>query len=300
MRYMLFHVAISGLLILPVPAATAQGRRIIDMHLHAQALWGQPGRVDPRTGIRTPLTTEEVQARTLSLLDSLGIVLAVTSGPRAEQYKQARPSRILVSPLLFGVDTPVDSLRSWHRSGRLQVLAEFAPQYAGLPPNAPELDPYFALAEELDIPVGLHVGLGPVGAAYRGSPRFRIAHGNPLLLEDVLIRRPKLRLYVMHAGWPFLDEMIALLHAHPQVYIDVAVINWYIPRAEFHHYLRRLIDAGFADRIMFGSDQMIFPDAIRVAVEAIESAAFLTDKQKEDIFFTNAVRFLRLSQTPTP
>jgi hypothetical protein len=29
---------------------------------------------------------------------------------------------------------------------------------------------------------------------------------------------PHLRLYVMHAGWPFLDEMMELLHAYPSVY----------------------------------------------------------------------------------
>jgi len=28
-----------------------------------------------------------------------------------------------------------------------------------------------------------------------------------------------LRLYVMHAGWPFLDKMKALLYEHPQVYV---------------------------------------------------------------------------------
>ncbi len=85
------------------------------------------------------------------------------------------------------------------------------PQYSGLAPNDPSLEPYFALAEELDVPVSIHVGLGPPGAAYAGSPTYRMAHSNPLLLEDVLVRHPKLRLYVMHAGWPMLDEMVGLL-----------------------------------------------------------------------------------------
>jgi hypothetical protein len=45
---------------------------------------------------------------------------------------------------------------------------------------------------------------------------------------------------------------------------------------------------------MFGSDQMQWPDAIGVAIERIESATFLTPSQKRDIFYNNAVRFLRL------
>jgi hypothetical protein len=50
------------------------------------------------------------------------------------------------------------------------------PQYSGLAPNDPGLEPYFALAEELDVPVGIHVGLGPPGAAYAESPKYRMAH----------------------------------------------------------------------------------------------------------------------------
>ncbi len=47
---------------------------------------------------------------------------------------------------------------------------------------------------------------------------------------------------------------------------------------------------------MFGSDQMFWPAAIGIAVESIESAPFLTEDQKRDIFYNNAARFLRLSE----
>ena len=80
------------------------------------------------------------------------------------------------------------------------------------------------------------------------------------------------------------------------MYVDVAVINWALPRPEFHSYLRRLVEAGFGERIMFGSDQMVWPDAIGRAVEGIESATFLTAQQKRDIFYNNAARFLRLEK----
>jgi predicted TIM-barrel fold metal-dependent hydrolase len=36
------------------------------------------------------------------------------------------------------------------------------------------------------------------------------------------------------------------------------------------------------------------PESIRLAVESIESADFLTPEQKRDIFYNNAVRFFRL------
>jgi hypothetical protein len=44
-----------------------------------------------------------------------------------------------------------------------------------------------------------------------------------------LIRHPRLRVFVMHAGWPYLDDMIALLATYPQVHVDIAVLGWVSP-----------------------------------------------------------------------
>jgi hypothetical protein len=280
---------------------------IIDVHLHAQQLWTSPradagdtfGAVfaEPITGILAAESTADLQQATLAALERYNIVKAVASGELAEEYRSAQPGRILASPLVSSVDEPAASLRAAFVSGRYQALAEFMPQYSGLAPNDPGLEPYFALAEELDVPVGIHVGLGPPGAAYAESPKYRMAHSNPLLLEDVLVRHPKLRLYVMHAGWPMLDEMVGLLYAHPQVYVDVGVIDWFLPQPEFYRYLRRLVEAGFSKRIMFGSDQMVWPDAIGLAVVTVESAPFLSEEQRRDIMCRNAMRFLRLDKS---
>jgi predicted TIM-barrel fold metal-dependent hydrolase len=46
---------------------------------------------------------------------------------------------------------------------------------------------------------------------------------------------------------------------------------------------------------MWGSDQMVWPETIAVAIETIEKAPFLSEQQKRDIFYNNAARFLRLS-----
>ncbi len=167
-------------------------------------------------------------------------------------------------------------------------------QYAGVAPTDPIADSLFSLAEEFDVPVGLHLGLGPPAAAYLGSPNYRARLSDPLSLEEALVKHPRLRLYVMHAGWPMGDAMVALLYAHPQVYVDVAVIDWALPRREFHDYLRRLVQAGFGKRILFGSDQMLWAEAIGLAIESINSADFLTEEQKRDILYNNAVRFFRL------
>ena len=100
----------------------------------------------------------------------------------------------------------------------------------------------------------------------------------------------------MHAGWPMLDDLLAVLWTHPQVYVDVGAINWALPRAEFHGYLRRIVEAGFGKRVLFGSDQMVWPEMLEVAIESVESAGFLTAEQRRDLLFDNAARFLRLSR----
>ena len=147
------------------------------------------------------------------------------------------------------------------------------------------------------MPVGIHLGEGPPGGAHTlgGSP-YRVRLGSPLQLEEVLVKHPRLRVWVMHYGSPFVDEMIAMLYSHPQLHVDVAANDWGFPRPHFYAQLQRLVDAGFAKRILWGSDQMIWPGAIPVAIETIEQAPFLSEAQKRDIFYHNAARFLRLSE----
>ena len=171
-----------------------------------------------------------------------------------------------------------------------KAIGELVPSYVGVSPADPAFAPYFALAEEFDVPVLVH-GAG-IGGRF---PTYRAAMGQPLLLEEVLKKHPKLRLYVENAGYPFADQMVAILYMYPNVYVDVSTITWLIPRTAFHDYLRRIVRAGFGDRIMFGTDQFGFPEITARAVEAIEAASFLTSEQKRDIFYNNAARFFRLS-----
>ena len=243
----------------------------------------------------------DLRDRSIAMLERYNIV-AVTSGSvrRVAEWKQQAPDRI-ISAVGFGVEDaiPIKRLRELHAAGQLRVIGELTPQYEGIGPDDPRLEPYWALAEELDVPVAIHMGPGPPGAPYvPGLGAYRMALSNPLQLEEVLVKHPKLRVYVMHAGWPMSDAMVALLYAHPQVYVDTGVIDYVLPRAEFHRHLQRLVEAGFGKRIMFGSDQMVWPDAIPAAIANIQNARFLTAAQKRDILHDNAARFLRLADVP--
>ncbi len=281
--------------------ATNKNLPIIDMHMHSYPVeyMGGSNIPNPVTGRPSGAASdEELMLATLSEMHRYNITKAVTSGPLDAVYrwKSEEPKR-LIGGVYFDEATSlpdVEQLRRQFMSGRLGVLGELVAQHVGLSLNDSLFDPYLTLAEELDIPVGVHTGLGPAGTPYTCCPKFRVTYGNPILLEEVLIRHPKLRLYMMHGGWPYLEETKAIMSVYPQVYADLATINWIIPREEFHEYLRDLIRAGLGKRLMFGSDQMVWPEAIGMAIEGIESATFLSREQKRDIFYNNAARFLRL------
>ena len=307
----------------PVPA---QGRLpIVDMHLHAHRLADYGGGrpvcannstilyegLDPRQSVTAdslsrlkhcespvpPATSDDaLRTETFAMLERYNIV-AVTAGPldRVTAWRAANSERIIPANPVGDPGSPTaDDLRRLIGRGEVQVFAEVSPQYDGRSFDDASLEPYFALAEELDVPIGVHLGEGPYGAPYGPSPNYRAALTSPFQLEAVLVRHPKLRVYVMHYGSPLVDEMIAVMYAHPQVYVDVGGNVWQYPRPHFYAQLKRLMDAGLGKRIMWGSDQMIWPRAIEIAIQTIENAPFLTAGQKRDIFYNNAARFLRL------
>ena len=303
--------------------AQARDYPIIDMHLHAQraSAQGPPGGAvcmptveflgwDPRVPLnpgalaRCPKpvtgakTDEELMRRTIAIMERENII-GVTSGPQLATWQAVSPDRFIPGLLTSFDRFSPDTIRTLISSGAVKVLAEVTTQYRGLPPNAPELAPYWAIAEELDVPVGIHMaGAGPPGIPLMGQRRYRAAHGNPLLLEDVLTRHPKLRVYISHAGFPYIDDLISLMILYPQVHVDIGVIAWAMPRPEFHRFLQRLVDAGMGQRIMFGSDQMVWPEAIEATIEAIETASFLTPHARRAIYYDNARKFLRLDRSP--
>ena len=267
-----------------------------------------PGSVNPVTGKPTaPKDGEAHLQACLAEMKRLNIVKGVVSagdGDRlavAAHWRDIAPDRIIAGAGVRGsAEIPLPEigvLRKAFQEGRLGVLGEVTAQYAGLALGDPAYEAYLALAEELDVPVSLHTGIGPPGISYDPCCRgFRVRLGNPLMIEEALNRHPKLRVNLMHAGWPYLQDTIALMMVYPQVYVDLGAIDWLAPRSEFHAYLGALMRAGLGKRVMFGSDQMYWPEAIGMAVEAIDSATFLTPDERRDIFYGNAMRFLKLDQ----
>lgn len=289
------------------PAPPGQvAQPVIDMHLHAG-----PGKPDSR--YYTPRDGESADAaRRRTVFDELernGVVAGILGGPPAdvERYRKLAPIALIGAvafPCSHGVDPnlqpcfadggdwpDLDWLRAEVQAGRIGALGELYNVYAGIPVDDPRMAPYLALAAELDVLVLAHADSGPPprGRVPGCCPAFDGALGDPAHWQPVLQRHPGLRLVLYHAFRPeFVTSAIALMDRYPGVMVETSPMTL-APRALVHAALQRYVEAGHADRIVFGSDYI---GSIAGALEVIASAP-LDAAHKRAILHDNAARFLR-------
>ena len=302
-------IAVASVALLSASAFVQAADPIIDVHRHAT--W--PGGDDA-----------EHRERTLAEMDAHGVVLALLSFTEysdVADWVDAAPGRFLGGPMLpcprnlaepryrcFAAHEGwVDHawLREQVERGKVAVIHEITISYAGLSPANPRLAPYWQLAAEFDLPVGIHTQRGP-GPGAPHSPRedpaccpdYDPAMGNPDLMRAVLDEHPGLRVWIQHVGAgrgdqpPFREETLALLRDYPNVYVDLAITNGAMPGEQYEATLRELIDAGFGDRIMFGSDNL----PIAPILDRLHGIEWVTEAQRRAILYDNAARFLRLDE----
>ncbi|KIC94526.1 amidohydrolase family protein [Flavihumibacter solisilvae] len=256
--------------------------KIFDVHLHG----------DPK------------QQEQLDALKANGVrtIAVSTSWSMQQTYKSDKSLKVLQGLMLpcpngkvpYSLQPCFEDGREWPdpkwveeqvKQKRVHFIGEVLSQYYGISSSDSAMYPYYSIAEKYRLPVGIHTGsAGPD----HGCPDFKEEMGNPLLLKQTLAKFPNLRVWLMHAGVPFLNECIEIMKAHPNVYADISVLNnpRIIPAGEFSTIMKKFIDAGLEDRLMFGSDN----GPIYLAVKSVEQLSFLTSAQKEKIFYLNAER----------
>ena len=286
-----------------IPATAQRYQPIIDVHKHAS--W--PGADD-----------SAARAALLAEMDTAGIVLSVlyiNEPSDVHGWLEAAPGRFIGGPAMPSPPTPQEPFyrcfaetKGWPdlgwlereiTAGRIGILGEMLFVYTGDHPNDARMAPYWALAARYDVPVAVHINRGPPpGVGPRSDPRccpgFNGEVGNPALLRPVLERHQDLRILLQHVGPPgplsFDEETRALLKDYRTVYFDMSITNSTLLPEAHEAELKRLIDAGFGDRIMFGSDTRPAAPILR----RLERITWLTPKQRSAVLYDNAARFLRL------
>jgi len=315
----------TALILSPAPAVAKQDsaqQPVIDMHVHAgRVRWAEPVAVcpgdqritypalDPKSQsaslqprcarpILSPATNAALKNDTIAELRRHNVRRAVLAGTPelVGDWQAAAPGLFIPASVPAELSAQgLEKLRELNETRGAAVFAELGAQYLGLGADDPQLAAFWALAEKLDVPVGIHLGEGMPLDPRGPATRYRSALTSPFQLEPVLRKHPRLRIYIMHYGSPLVDETIAMLFTYPSLHVDVGANVWNMPRAQFYDHLRRLVEAGFSERILFGSDQTAWPQGIGLAIRTINEAPFLSAEQKRDILYNNAARFLRLS-----
>lgn len=125
--------------------------------------------------------------------------------------------------------------------------------------------PIYDKAQELNIPIIFHVG-------YIEFSKARLIHANVLLLDEVAINFPDLKIVICHMGYYNYQDAVALMAKHENVYSDISwlvglagldrsAVPWNLPVVEYpyFHLLFPLLyhftqTRGVSDKLLFGTD----------------------------------------------
>jgi predicted TIM-barrel fold metal-dependent hydrolase len=176
----------------------------------------------------------------------------------AELVEQA-PDRIRG---LYGIDpwTRMSGVRQLEDAVRRQgfVGAHLHPYGFGLGLNDAAYYPFYAKCVELDVPLVVQVG--------HSAESMPSAAGRPLLLDDVALYFPELRIVAAHTGWPWVEELVALAWKHRNVYVGTSAHS---PKY-WDPALVRFLKSRGKGKVLFGTDYPVLRHAEALAqVEAL-------------------------------
>ena len=123
-------------------------------------------------------------------------------------------------------------------------------QVTGVPASDPSWDPFYEISVEANLPVMILCGLTGIGQGHPGGRGIRLDDGHPRHIDDVAARYPKLRILAARPGYPWQDEMIAILLHKANVSYE---LHGWGPK-QFTPALKKEIRGRMQDRIMFGCD----------------------------------------------
>jgi len=137
------------------------------------------------------------------------------------------------------------------------------------------------------LPVIFHTGHSGIGTGMRGGGGVRLKWGQPILIDDVAVDFPDMKIILAHPSWPWVDESLSMALHKENVYIDLS--GW-SPRY-FQPQIIQYANTQLRHKMLFGSDfPLIRPDKW---LDAARLAGF-RDEVLPGIMKDNAARVLGL------
>jgi uncharacterized protein len=269
--------------------------QVIDVHMHSYTekdFWVGTA----RNGLASSATAQKTMEETIAKMNQHNIQHAVVCGSLESLEKYTKADKRFIPGYQDAEETliPIAQFEALIKSGKIKVFGEVMAVYKGKTLADSSYQPYLAICEKYGIPVAYHSGGSFPNAQQLGWPKYRIKFGDPFLIEDVLVKYPKLKLYLMHAGENFYENTLRMMDGYPNLYADLGVELWLHPLTKDYatKFLISAKEYGFLNRVMFGSDQMVWPEAITSSIDFLNSLSFLTKDEKEMILYKNAKTFL--------
>ncbi|MBF7082516.1 amidohydrolase [Desulfallas sp. Bu1-1] len=113
----------------------------------------------------------------------------------------------------------------------------------GIPVNDKRYFPFYAKCVELDVPVVMQIG--------HSAEAMPSEMGRPILLDDIALFFPELKIVAAHTGWPWCEELIAMSWKHPNIYIGTTAHGPKYWDKNLVSYLNTRRGIG---KVMFGTD----------------------------------------------
>lgn len=166
--------------------------------------------------------------------------------------------------------------------------AKFQPPVQAFYPHDRRFFPIWDLCQSLGAPVLIHTGVTALGSGIPGGRGVQLKYGRPIPgIDDVAANFPRLTIIAAHPGWPWHEELIAVLMHKNNVFFEVS--GWrpkYIPEQ-----IKQQINNRLQDKVMFGSD---YPGwGIAQVLDELEREGF-KPQILEKMFVKNATRVLNL------
>ena len=173
--------------------------------------------------------------------------------------QRAAPERVIA----FAAAEPLDRGDAFNRSRLREVERAvlndgvrgllLTPPYGHYYSNDKRVYPFYERAVELDIPIYFHHS-----HMFGDSKSCPLKYARIWLLDDLTIDFPEIRFNVEHMGYPWTEELLAIMARSPNVYTDIAMFVDPLGGTGRRQLLARNLwmarEYGVLDRVFYGSD----------------------------------------------
>jgi len=165
-------------------------------------------------------------------------------------------------------------------------------KFHGIAQNAHPADrmayPIYEVINEYKLPAIFHTGHSGMGTGMRGGGGMRLKYGEPMLIDDVAVDFPDMKIILAHPSWPWVDQSLSMALHKDNVFIDLS--GWspkYFPKQVIQYANTQL-----KHKMLFGSDfPLIHPDKW---IAAAQDVGF-REEVMPGIMKDNAARVLGLN-----